>query len=54
MTENEGILDTVENITGVDQPYKQYVDEWNEGILEDLVEAEVMSWQQLRVQRTSQ
>ena len=35
------ISDTVKNVTGVDQPYEEYADEWNEGVPEDLVEAEV-------------
>ena len=36
----EVVSDTVENVTGVDQPYEEYIDEWNVGIPEDLVEAE--------------
>ena len=29
-------LDVVNDVTGVEKPYKDYVDEWNVGMLEDL------------------
>ena len=32
--------DVVDNVTGVIQPYKEYVDEWNMGVPENLVEVQ--------------
>ena len=40
LEEREGYSDTVEHVTGVESPYEEYVDEWNE-VPEDSVEREV-------------
>ena len=32
--------DVVDNVTGVIQPYKEYVDKWNMGVPENLVEVQ--------------